>query len=74
MSTVFKHLFRKKSDKKNKQKQNAKSKPKKTKTKYILSEEEVAELIIHEDRIEKSVANSTHFLRVSQILIVIILA
>ena len=65
MGFDFKKLFGKEKEKK-KQKQSTlypKSTP-------ILTEEEVAELIINEDKIERLIANSNHYLRVSHILIV----
>jgi hypothetical protein len=72
MGFGFKNLF-KKDGKKDKEKNNpSKQKNGKTLPKQILTKEEVAELLINEERIERLMANSKHYLRASQILIVTI--
>ena len=65
MGFDFKKLF-----KKEKEKKKPRSNTLYSRSKPILTEEEVAELIINEDKIERLMANSNHYLRVSHLLIV----
>lgn len=70
MGFGFKNLFKKDAKKGEDKRKDSRSKTPSKASKQILTSEEVAELLINEERIERLMANSNHYLRASQILVV----